>query len=299
MKLSRRALAPVLGLALLLVPAERPAAALGIGRADVTPAKVPAGSTNTYTLTFTADTGAVDGQTLIDIPRGWSPPQVTRPGQKGFIGLAHGSCARSTKLTRIVGMRLIIATSCERGRSFKLSYGPAQASTLSADGYVFLTQTKSGVGTTKTKLVKVKKVTKDKRGRKHTKTVVKHVTVALKPTFRPLAQKKQPVVVVTGGPVDHLALNAPTLVTAGTPFGVTARAEDVYGNPSSGYGLTVRFSSTDPDAFLPEPYHFTSTDLGAKTLGGVILRKAGIQTITVADDAGRVAVSNPINVYPF
>ena len=37
----------------------------------------------------------------------------------------------------------------------------------------------------------------------------------------------------------------------------------------------------------------------AKTLGRVILRATGTQTITVTDNAGRVDVSNPITVYSF
>ena len=105
--------------------------------------------------------------------------------------------------------------------------------------------------------------------------------------------------VVNGGPVDHLTLNAPTIATSGTPFSLTARAEDAYGNPASGYTGTVSFSSSDPSAFLPTPYQFTTTDSGAKTFGNVILRATGTQTITVSDNAGRVDPSNAITVYSF
>jgi hypothetical protein len=297
-KLHRRALAPVLGLAFLLVPAQSPAAP-GVGRVEITPNRVAAGSTNTFTLTFTADTGPLQGQTLVDIPRGWSLPQAARPGATGYVAVANDTCSTGTKLVRVTGYRLTIATDCKRGQRFEVTYGPAIASTLAADGYIFLTQTKPNVGVTATKLVRVKKVVKTKTGKRVTKTVVKRVTYVVKPTFRPLAAKKQPVVVVTGGPVDHLALNAPTIVTAGTPFSITVRAEDVYGNPASGYTGTVGFSSSDPNAFLPSPYQFTANDLGAKTLGSVILRAAGTQTITVSDNGGRVDASNPITVYSF
>jgi hypothetical protein len=295
----RRAAVPVLGLALLLVPAQSPAADEGVGRVVVTPDHVTAGSTNTFTLIFTADTGPLEGQTLLDIPRGWSPPQVGRPGQSGYVGLAPGSCSTGTKITRAAGQRVTIATSCKRGQSFTITFGPATASTLAADGYVFLTQTKPALGVTKTKLVKVKKVVKDKQGKKHTKLTKKRVSFVVKPTFRPLAQKKQPIVVVTGGQFHHLLLNAPTIVTAGTPFSITVRAEDVYGNTAIGYGNLVSFWSTDLDAFLPQPYRLQSSDLGAKSFGGVILRHAGTQTITVQDDAGRSDASNPISVYSF
>jgi hypothetical protein len=298
-KLHRRALVPVLGLALLLVPSQSPAAP-GVGRVEITPDHVPAGSTNTFKLTFTADTGPLEGQTLVDIPRGWSGPQATRLGATGYVALAHDTCSSTTKLVRVSGNRLTIATACKRGQRFELTYGPAVASTLTADGYVFLTQTKPSAGVTKTKLVRVKKVVRNKKtGKRLTKTIVKRVSFVLKPTFRPLAAKKQPVVVVNGGPVDHLILNAPTIATAGTPFSITVRAEDAYGNTASGYTGTVAFSSSDPNAFLPTPYQFTSNDFGAKTLGGVILRATGTQTITVSDNAGRVDVGNPLTVYSF
>ncbi len=297
-KLYRRALLPVLGLALLILPAQSPAAP-GVGRVDITPDHVAAGSTNTFTLTFNADTGPLQGQTLIDIPRGWSLPQATRVGATGYVALARDTCSSATRLVRVAGYRLTIATDCKRGQRFELTYGPAVASTLAADGYVFLTQTKPSAGVTKTKLVKVKKVVKNKTGKRVRKTIVKRVSFVVKPTFRPLAGKKQPVVVVNGGPIDHLALNAPTIATSGTPFSITVRAEDVYGNTASGYTGTVGFSSSDPNAFLPSSYQFTANDFGAKTLGGVILRASGAQTITVSDNAGRVDPSNPITVYSF
>jgi len=299
LKLYRRALVPVLGLAFLLVPGQS-LAAPGVGNVEITPDHVAAGSTNTFKLTFTADTGPLQGQTLIDIPRGWSLPQAARPGATGYVVLARGTCSSAIKLVRVSGYRLTIATDCKRGQHFDLTYGPAVASTLSADGYVFLTQTKPNVGLTATKLVKVKKVIRNKKTRKRvTKTIVKRVAYVVKPTFRPLAQKKQPIVVVNGGPVDHLVLNAPTIATAGTPFSITVRAEDVYGNTASGYTSTVGFSSSDPDAFLPQAYQFTTNDFGAKTLSGLILRAPGTQTITVSDNAGHVDVSNPITVYSF
>jgi hypothetical protein len=297
LKLYRRALVPVLGFAFLLVPGQS-LAAPGVGNVEITPDHVAAGSTNTFKLTFTADTGPLQGQTLIDIPRGWSLPQAARPGATGYVVLARGTCSSAIKLVRVSGYRLTIATDCKRGQHFDLTYGPAVASTLAADGYVFLTQTKPNVGVTATKLVKVKKVVRNKKtGKRVAKTIVKRVAYVVKPTFRPLAQKKQPIVVVNGGPVDHLVLNAPTI--AGTPFSITVRAEDVYGNTASGYTSTVGFSSSDPDAFLPQAYQFTTNDFGAKTLTGLILRAPGTQTITVSDNAGHVDVSNPITVYSF
>src|SRR5919202_1925139 len=142
----RRALVSVLGLVLLLVPAAQPPAADGIGRVDVTPARVAAGSTGTFTLVFVADAGDLNGQAVLDIPRGWSPPQTTKPGALGFVGFARGSC--------------------RRGQRFTITYGPATASTMAADGYVFLTQTRPKVAfATKT----VRRIVKTKKGKRKTK----------------------------------------------------------------------------------------------------------------------------------
>jgi hypothetical protein len=293
-KLCRRALAPVLGLALLLALAPAPPAADGVGRAVVTPGHVAAGSSGTFTLVFTADTGPLVGQAVVDVPPGWSPPQLSRPGALGYVSLARGSCAGGTKLLRVVGRRLVISTSCARGRQFTITYGPANVTTLSADGYVFLTQTRPNA-IVKTKVVRT--VVKTKKGKRKAKT--RRVRVVVKPAFRPLAPTKQPVVVVTGAPVDHLVVNAPTIATSGTPFSITVRAEDVYGNVACCYTGTVSFSSSDPEAFLPPPYTFTTGDLGAHTFGRVVLRTLGAQTITVSDNLGHVDASNPINVYPF
>jgi hypothetical protein len=291
----RRVLVPVFGLALLLVPAESPTAAEGSGRVAVTPTKVSAGSTNTFTLVFTADDGPLAGVSLIDVPPGWSRPQASSAGALGYVRLASGSCASATRLAHIVGRRLEIPTSCARGASFTLTYGPAQASTIAADGYVFLTQTRPSAPIVKTKIVE--KVVKTKKGKRKTKRV--RVRYTIKPSFRPLAQLKQPVVVVTGAAVDHLAVNAPAIVTSGTPFSIGVRAEDVYGNVACCYTGTVSFSSSDPEAFLPTPYTYMSTDAGGKTFGRVILRTPGTQTISATDDQSHTDASNPINVYPF
>jgi hypothetical protein len=289
----RRFLLPVLGLVLLLAAAPSPAAD-GSGSVVVTPARVAAGNVNTFTLVYTASAGPLVGQTLIDVPPGWSRPQATNGGALGYVKLAPGSCAGSTRLAHILGRRLEIETSCRRGQSFTLTYY-GQASTISADGYVFLTQTRPSTPTVKSKLVK--KVVKTKKGKRKTKLV--RVRYTVKPTFAPLAQKSQPVVVVTGAAVDHLVVNAPAIATTGSAFSITVRAEDVYGNVACCYTGTVNFSSSDPDAFLPPPYTFTSTDAGAKSFGRVILRNVGAQTISVTDNQGHSDPSNPINVYPF
>lgn len=61
---------------------------------------------------------------------------------------------------------------------------------------------------------------------------------------------------------------------------------DAEGNVDTQFRGRVRFESSDPLASLPAPTALTATDGGVKTwLDAVVLRTAGLQTITVLDDA--------------
>ncbi len=106
-----------------------------------------------------------------------------------------------------------------------------------------------------------------------------------------------PRIRVIGGPADVIQVAAPSEAIVGRPVSVTVRALDSWGNRSDGYRNRVFFGSSDPEASLPGEYVFTEDDLGAKRLEGVVLNTPGLQTISVRDDAGREAVSNPIIVY--
>jgi hypothetical protein len=69
---------------------------------------------------------------------------------------------------------------------------------------------------------------------------------------------------------------------AGYGFGVIVAAYDAYGNLAYNYTGKVHFTSTDPSAQLPPDYTFTGADQGRHGFG-VILNKAGNQTVTVSD----------------
>ncbi len=73
--------------------------------------------------------------------------------------------------------------------------------------------------------------------------------------------------------------------TAGTPFQVTVKASDIFGNTFAGYTGTVHFTSSDSQAGLPADYTFTAADNGVHTFT-VILKTAGNQTVTVTDPLG-------------
>jgi hypothetical protein len=95
-------------------------------------------------------------------------------------------------------------------------------------------------------------------------------------------------------------LTAPATATAGTPFDVTVKAVDSFGQTAVGYTGTVHFGSFDGQAVLPGNYTFTITNAGMHTFSSAFtLKTAGSQTVTAVDTVtssitGSAAVSvNP------
>jgi alpha-tubulin suppressor-like RCC1 family protein len=79
----------------------------------------------------------------------------------------------------------------------------------------------------------------------------------------------------------------PNPATAGTAGSFTVTAKDGTGATMPSYTGTVAFSSSDVTAALPTSYTFVPGDNGVKTFSAT-LRRAGTQTITVADGANAV-----------
>jgi hypothetical protein len=254
--------AAVLGL--LPVAGAAAAGPNGQGRMAVSPTSVTAGSTgNELSFTYTADRAALFGQTVVNFPRGWTLPQRSDPAGLGYVELKRGTCGPATRIAGLSGRRLTIATACRHRRSYQLLYHKATASTVAADGYIFLTQTR-------------------KSGRKA--------------KLRPLGRRRQPVVRVRGGPAAGLGMTLTSVATAGVAFTVTVRAVDRYGNNAFPYIGTVRLTSTDPRASLPGAYTYVPTDAASHAFTGVILRTAGTQRITATDSNGFSYQSPPIPV---
>jgi hypothetical protein len=90
-------------------------------------------------------------------------------------------------------------------------------------------------------------------------------------------------ITVNPAAASQFILTAPTSVNVGASFSLTVKVEDAYGNVVTNYTGTVHFSSTDTRATLPSNYTFTTTDKGVHTFTGLVMRKAGYQTITIAD----------------
>jgi hypothetical protein len=260
------ALAALLGL-LAVAASSGAAGRIGAGKMTVTPNRVTAASTgNDLTFTFTADSGALSGLTTVDVPAGWSAPQRSNPSGPGYVEVQPASCAGSTRLLGIAKRRLTIATTCSRGRSYQLVYHRATAPRFSSDGYVFLTRTRPAA----------------RRGKQA--------------AYRPLGPRKQPVVRVRGASASALFMSTTSVATSGTPFSVTVRAVDGYGNNAADYAGTVTLTSTDTAASLPVPYAYGPTDLSQHVFAGVILRTPGTQRITATDSNGFSITSGPIAV---
>ena len=238
----------------------------GVGKMTVTPNRVLAGSQTELTFTFVADTAALNGTMLFDVPRGWSTPQRTSPAAPGYVELQASGCAGS-RISSIAGRRIVIATKCPRRHLFTLVYRRANVPQISADGYDFLTQTRPAGAPRKT-------------------------------PFKPLGWRKQPVVRVRGAAAAGLFLAVTNIATSGTPFGAIVRAVDQFGNNASDYAGTITLTSSDPAATLPTPYAYGTTDASQHTFGGIVLRTAGTQTITATDSHGFTVQSAPITVSP-
>jgi hypothetical protein len=102
-----RGVALCVGLGVLALAAGGGAATrVAPGKMTVTPTRVTAGSTNELSFGFTADTAALRGTALVDVPRGWSKPQQGAPAAPGYVELQASSCAG----TRISGYVFLTQT---------------------------------------------------------------------------------------------------------------------------------------------------------------------------------------------
>jgi hypothetical protein len=85
------------------------------------------------------------------------------------------------------------------------------------------------------------------------------------------------------GAATRFLLSGPAGVKGAKAFSITITALDAYGNIATGYRGTVQLASSDKSATLPSNYTFTASDNGVHTFTGLILRKKGLQTISVSD----------------
>jgi ELWxxDGT repeat protein len=93
----------------------------------------------------------------------------------------------------------------------------------------------------------------------------------------------QGTITVYAGAASQFLISAPSSVKSDVAFSLTLTVKDAYGNVVTDYTGTVRFTSTDKTANLPTNYTFTAADHGVHTFTGLVLRKKGIQKITIID----------------
>ncbi|SPF51805.1 conserved exported hypothetical protein [Candidatus Sulfopaludibacter sp. SbA4] len=95
-------------------------------------------------------------------------------------------------------------------------------------------------------------------------------------------------------PATRFTVSAPAAAVIGAAFNFTVTALDASNNPTSGYGGTVHFTSTDGAAALPANATLTS---GSGTFSAT-LKTAGSQTITATDTVtpSIAATSAPVAV---
>ena len=103
-----------------------------------------------------------------------------------------------------------------------------------------------------------------------------------------------PSITIIGGTAEQIQIVVPSQVVIGEPFDVTVRALDVHGNRSDSYRGKVSFDAEDSEHI--EPYQFNDEDKGAHRFSGLVLDKSGLQHVSVSDDQGNAATSNPIMV---
>lgn len=127
----------------------------GTGTMTVSPSTVTAGSTgNSFTFTFATDNGKdllAGAQVTVQVPTGWTVPQIANGGNPGFVSVANLTCAGAPSIASVGSGLITINISCAKnGQSFTLGYGGGGTKVTApttAGPTTFTTQTKQNGGT--------------------------------------------------------------------------------------------------------------------------------------------------------
>ncbi|HYE82792.1 MAG TPA: invasin domain 3-containing protein [Clostridia bacterium] len=98
------------------------------------------------------------------------------------------------------------------------------------------------------------------------------------------------------GPAETLAISTIGTQTAGIPFSITVTAKDHHENTVTGFTGTVQLTSTDTAAVLPGSHTYAAADKGIYEFKGLILKTAGVQTVTAADETSGSVTGNTGNI---
>jgi len=110
-----------------------------------------------------------------------------------------------------------------------------------------------------------------------------------------LPMEDSPTVEIIAAVPRTLAVLLPSNAVAKRPCWCLVRIEDRFGNPTPGYSGSVRLTSTDSRAELPEKLIFTAADRGVRRVEDIVFHTSGDHTIAAADGT-LTAHSNPVRV---
>ena len=236
----------------------------GSGTMTVSPTIAFAGSTNTYTFTYTAATGGLStGAVWVVVPAGWSAPQKTTVGAAGYTTASTGAASVSISAISPTGPWTIKVTGAAvtllANATLTITYGSgATATAPTTAGTAAFTTSENSIGSTVAALV------------------------------------SSPSVDVSPLAATQLAItSSPASATAGADFSVTVRAQDTYGNNSpvvADTGIQLAASGTGTLSGN------TATILAgnsAAVLGSVQYTKAESITLTAARTSGDVLTTSP------
>jgi hypothetical protein len=234
---------------------------VGEGTITLSPTTVTADAYRTLSFQFTVGpSGLQEGGGLrLQLPcKGdrtgpllWDPCQTESRGQPGYVEASAGTHG---------GARLRVR--CGKAGRITLS---VQNGVLSPGDTIHLTYSGNVQALARTLFLRV------------------HSRLDADDTWRPLAVP--PGVTILPGESTSLLLVTPSDLTRTAGFDLAVVALDRFGNKATGYRGTLSFSSTDPDAMLPNPYTFTPEDAGLRVFSELKYNTPGFQTVSAVDGA--------------
>jgi ELWxxDGT repeat protein len=114
-------------------------------------------------------------------------------------------------------------------------------------------------------------------------------SITTRDTVSPISAMEPGIAVKAAAASKFTLTGFPSPITAGTTGSLVVTAVDPYGNRTTGYTRSVRFTSSDAKAVLPGNYTFTAADAGTHTFS-VVLKTAGTQSLTATDTANAAIV---------
>ncbi|MBU1077408.1 MAG: VCBS repeat-containing protein [Spirochaetes bacterium] len=101
----------------------------GSGQGSIQPAATYISSTNYYKLKYTSDTVIYNGTVTVDIPGGWTPPQMAIPANPGYVYIVStNSAVKINKIPGVGGNTITInITNMPAGMDFDICYSNAVA----------------------------------------------------------------------------------------------------------------------------------------------------------------------------